>query len=266
MNRALGVVIILLVAVLVAGCSVAGGSSHRAVPTPASADSSVIHQSPPIPDGTVATAVLTSSTGAALGTATFIKSGAEWDLHLPSLDLGDPASVLPTLADSPIRPGACGSDNVWEVGIVNQAGLPMRVDVASFGGDPSFFTMLVLVRYGGAVQPTPDSNGCIQPILATGPIVWSIPVQRPWVHPLDSGVRIGARGAVELRNGAPALYTTAPDDSWNAIAARFGLSASDLAWLNPNRLGGDAAGEAYAQQVLNLDPAGRGNSESRRPH
>lgn len=255
---------------LLASCSAPSGStlnsaaaSTRAATSPAAAG----HPAVPIPDGPVAVAPLTTVQGVALGNATIVKTGSQWILKLPALDLGDPASVLPTLADSPFPPTACGSDNVWEVSFVHQEGLPLILDVASFGGDPSFFTTLVLVRYGGATLPAPDARGCIQPILATAPITWSVPDQRPWITTVtDAGVGPGARGIVRVQNGRPAIYVTAPDDSWSSIAARFGLSSSDLSWLNPNRLGGSAPDTAYAQQLLNLDPKNRGDSESRRPH
>ena len=53
-------------------------------------------------------------------------------------------------------------------------------------------------------------------------------------------------------------------DAWSAIAARFGMSEDDLEYLNPQR---SRAGtrEAIAYQVLNLDPAGRGDSVTRLP-
>ena len=264
-----GVAVAVAMVGLLSSCSAAGSTSTSpTVPTPVIGGSaSARHPDIPIPDGQVAVAPLTSAQGVALGNATIVKTGSQWILKLPPLDLGDPVSVLPTLADSPFSPKACGSDNVWEVAFVHQEGLPLILDVASFDGDPSFFTTLVLVRYGGATQPTPDAAGCIQPILATAPITWNVPDQRPWITTvIDEGTQPGARGSVEVLNGAPSVYVTAAEDNWVKIAARFGLSSSDLSWLNPNRLGGSAPDTAYAQQMLNLDPSGRGNSESRRPH
>ena len=121
-------------------------------------------------------------------------------------------------------------------------------------GDWSFFTSVIVV---GFVELGGD--GCTQPILASGPLVWDQPVVRPWVNPIDTGARTGANGTVDATT-----YTTASGDIWSEIAARFAIDGDDLEWLNPIRIGSQP-GTAYADQVLNLDPDDRSDSESRRP-
>jgi hypothetical protein len=241
---------------LLAGCTTVTHGSPSAAPT--------THSVVGIPAGEVGSAPLTTADGRLLGTVVFTNSAQGIAISLPDL-----SSILVTysstlaLADSPFSPSTCGSNNVWEIGF--DLSDPHRPDLQPgmyAGGDPSFYTTVLIAQ---GIEP-PDSNGCSQHIAATGPITWTIPLQRPWVHPTDSGAASGARGMVASKHGAPNVYTTAPGDTWTAIAGRFGISGSDLDWLNPNRLGGSAEGEAYAQQLLNLDPTDRGNSESRRPH
>jgi hypothetical protein len=216
-----------------------------------------------IPAGVVGTAPVTAVGGGVLGTVEFRSNGIDIEMDPPATQLGDPAQIEWTLADSPFSPTACGSDNVWEIGFPQNDLTAAHLTADMFpDGDPSFFTDVVVVR----IDPTPNAKGCSQPILATGPITWSIPVQRPLVDPKDHGAGTGAKGTITGTAASPKLYTTMAGDAWSRIADRFGISVDDLTWLNPNRLGGSAPGEAYAQQLLNLDPAHRGNSESRRPH
>jgi hypothetical protein len=258
---AVGVVLLLGAA----GCS-ASMVPNVESPSSSSSSSSPSSSSPRVPiglpDGVVGTAPITATDGKSIGTVQFRSTSRGIELELPAVDFGaDPTSIDWTLADSPFSPTACGSDNVWEIGFPGGQGVPPLLESGTFENDPSFFTQVVVVRLLGPSTTT----GCEQPIIARGPITWTIPVQRPWVHPKDAGARTGADGTVTLSGSLPGEYTTARGDSWGAIAGRFGITSDDLAWLNPNRLGGSTPGEAYAQQRLNLDPKNRGNSESRRP-
>ena len=252
---------VVVVAILLglAGCTT---YAHATPPDALNGPAPVPNRAPiGIPGGVIGTAPISSAAGHPLGTLTFRNIGTGIKLELPRVELGDPSAIIWALADSPFKVTQCGSDNIWEIGLPQQDALTLD-DGMYAGGDPSFYTEVVVVR----LIQNPNAMGCTQPIIATGPITWTIPLQRPWVAPREHGVATGARGSVTTDRGRPRVYTTASGDAWNSIAARFGITASDLDWLNPNRLGGGTPGEAYAQQLLNLDPKNRGDSESRRPH
>lgn len=212
-----------------------------------------------IPSGTVATAELTTVAGDPFGEVTIIRDGEGYRIEYPDLaaltDGGEIAQPELALSDSPFTTDECGDANIWQIGWADDSIRTVPFDADAFpDGDWSFFTSVIVV---GFVELGGD--GCTQPILATGPLVWDQPVVRPWVDPVDGGERPGAMGAT-----LGTLYSTAEGDIWSEIAARFGISGDDLEWLNPIRVGSQP-GTAYAHQQLNLDPADRSDSESRRP-
>jgi hypothetical protein len=246
-------------AMLLTGCA--------ATPTPVSTDEPVVfHPTTPhapveIPLGVVATGDLIAADGISLGAADIVHSEAGFRIELPPVDFGDPQTWMPTLSDSPVAAGACGSDNVWQLGLPNDPNAP-DFPFDEWAGDPSFFTSIVVVHY-----PQPDevdAVGCIQPILATAALTWSSPVTRPWIAVADTGQTPQANGLVKVEGGRM-IYLTDDGDNWSAIAERFGITPDDLEYLNPIRTPGTRH-EAFAYQVLNLDPADRSDSESRRPH
>jgi hypothetical protein len=213
-----------------------------------------------IPDGVVATGALTTVAGGPVGEVTIIRDGDAYRIDYPDLDQLALASQMTdprlSLSDSPFSPDECGDANIWQLGFGDDAIRTVGFDAEIFpSGDWSFFTSIVVV---GFLEP--GAAECTQPILATAPLTWDQPVVRPWVEPVDGGQAAGAMGEVD-----GALYTTSAGDTWDAIAARFGVSAGDLEWLNPIRIPGQPR-TAYADQVLNLDPEHRSDSESRRPH
>jgi hypothetical protein len=229
--------------------------------TPTSSDDSVdpvvpaAHDLVEIPDGVVATGDLTSVAGEAIGEVRIIKDGSTYHFDVPEfVTLTNERPMTLALSDSPFEPTECGDANIWQIGIGDQATLDYGLDAATFSsGDWSFITSVVVV---GHLDPVGD---CQQPILAIAPLTWDQPVVRPWVDPVDSGAAVQAEGRVD-----GTLYTTAAGDNFDAIAARFGIGPDDLEWLNPIRTPGQTRW-AYADQVLNLDPDDRSDSESRRP-
>ena len=213
-----------------------------------------------IPDGVIATGSLVAVTGEALGEVRIVKDGYDYRFEVPEfVTLTNERPMTLALSDSPFEPAECGDANIWQIGIGDEVTLEQGLAATTFAsGDWSFFTSVVVV---GHLDPVggPGSVECVQPILATAPLTWDQPVVRPWVDPIDSGTTSGADGTVD-----GTLYTTAPGDSWDAIAERFGISGSDLEWLNPIRTPGSPK-TAYEDQLLNLNPDDRGDSESRRP-
>jgi hypothetical protein len=239
----------ILCLVVLTGCT-----SPDPSPTVLATDDSMTLKHPvPIPEGVVATGTLTSADGDELGPVEITHAGSEFAFDLPEYEFGPAEEIYIALSDSPFTLDECGDANIWQIGFPS--------DMSSVGAlseaypDPSFFTSLLLVAPGREV---PGST-CIQPILAVAALTWSIPDTHPWVEPVDSGAASGAQGTVDGE-----VYTTAPGDSWNAIAERFGISGSDLEWLNPIRTPGTPE-TAYEDQLLNLNPDDRSDSESRRP-
>jgi hypothetical protein len=217
------------------------------------------HQPVAIPAGPVATATLIAVDGATVGDVTIAREATGYVIDYPDIDrLGEDIGVTHTqiaMSDSPFTVDECGDANIWQIGWDGD-----DIRTAPFLGDYpdedwSFFTSVLVIGFREV-----GSDGCTQPILATGELTWNQPVVRPWVDPVDSGPADGASGPVD-----GSLYTTAPGDIWSAVAARFGIDSDDLTWLNPIRAGNSERNTAYAGQVLNLDPADRSDSESRRP-
>jgi hypothetical protein len=234
---------------LLAGCT-----AQAAVPQTAE------HAPVLIPSGPVATTQLESVAGDPLGDLTIIRDGEVYRIEYPDLSSltagGDIATPELALSDSPFTTDECGDANIWQLGFGDDFISTRGMEANAFPSeDWSFFTSVVVV---GFVELGGD--GCTQPILATGDLVWDQPVVRPWVDPVDGGKRPAASGEVD-----GTVYTTAAGDVWDVIAERFGLSAADLDWLNPIRVGSQP-NTAYAGQLLNLDPSDRSDSESRRPN
>jgi len=119
-------------------------------------------------------------------------------------------------------------------------------------GNPSFFTDLAITQ-----QSTPASTSCPVRIVGIAPLKWTIGDTRPEIQVADHGSRPGAEGSVESASGRPTAYTVAANDNLTAIAARFGVSISDLFYLNPAREPNPQSLYARAGEVLNLSKSNR---------
>lgn len=254
-------VLLLAVAAIVglAGCTAtAPPQSHRAhtAVTPR-----------PVPDGVVGTGTLTSWNGKTTGTLTVVAKSGHFTFVLNNFATDVTIPDLFVLADNPVTMSQCGERNLWQLGMTTldgnvtkptmTFGLPNVVDAL---GDPSFFQYFLLLE-----QPTSPERGCQQPITALTRIRWTMKPVYPQLAVHDSGKAASAEGTVKLVNGKPFSYVTAVGDTWSSIAARFGLTPAELLYLNPIRHPEGSPAIAYNDQVLNLSPTNRGNSESRRP-
>lgn len=211
-----------------------------------------------IPAGVVATGDILLADGSSYGAVT-----VTWDDGVLGVQVPDPVPLfgeeqsLVALADGDVTFEMCGTENVWQVGLgdaATMAALPMPEAM----GDPSFYRYLLVMPYWR------DDGGCAEPVIGLARLEWDVPVTRPWLEPVDSGPADAARGGVLVEDGELLAYRTAAGDTWNAIAARFGITADDLSYLNPMRSGGSEPETAYAEQILNLDATNRGDSETRR--
>lgn len=242
-----------LLAATLSGCGI--GST----PTPDEPVDTGVQNPVAIPDGVLATGQLTSVAGEVLGEVHIVRDGYRYRLELPDFEPLDERVQMPVLSDSPFEATECGDANIWQLGFGDETTVELGLDANTFpSGDWSFFTALLIIGYPNE-EAGADPAGCTQPILATAPLTWEQPIVRPWVDPVDSGSAEQANGTVD-----GTLYTTAAGDNFDAIAARFGITGPDLEWLNPIRTPGQTR-QAYADQVLNLDPDDRSDSESRRP-
>jgi len=123
-------------------------------------------------------------------------------------------------------------------------------DFRSLGsGDPSFLDGLAITQL---VEADREAHDCLRTIIARAPLTWTIPDFRPDLHVVDSGTTGGATGEATVVAGKVVSYLVAPNDITEEIAARFGITTADIAWLNPFR-GNEAAVDG---ETINLD---RGN-------
>jgi LysM repeat protein len=221
-----------------------------------------------VPNGVMASGSFRSSDGTTSGQFEITNSAGRFTLSVTHFTSTFTGELLISLSDADVAVGACGENLSLPIEFGDQigrynGGLSEDISGPNSGwGDPSFLVNLVVMKYptAGVVH-----GGCAQPILALAPIAWRIPETHPNLVVHDTGVRNAAWGTAVSKKGKPFSYLTHQGDTWSSIAARFGMTSSDLTWLNPVRHGGSKSNEAYTGQSLNLSPTNRGNSDSRRP-
>ncbi len=244
------------------------------VSEPGSSTHAVVARARPVPDGVVGTGSMTSWNGKTTGTLRVVAKSGKFTLVLSHFATDFTGENLFVLSDEPVTMSLCGENNLWQIGLTtkqNNVVEPTMSFVLLEDGnewsDPTFFTTFAFVQYptvGSDGQPS-IVRGCQQPIVAMTSIDWTMKSIYPELTVHDGGPLSGAKGPVTSKHGKPFSYLTARDDTWQAIAHRFGLTSDELVYLNPIRHPASTRPEAYTDQVLNLSPANRGNSESRRP-
>ncbi|GAA4178861.1 LysM domain-containing protein [Gryllotalpicola koreensis] len=169
-----------------------------------------------------------------------------------------PVPVSVTLIDIPPR---VGDGLTWHGVADHVLGGPTTsaasASSASLGaiGQPSYLTTLVTYSSVASADGVPVELGPNK-VLAVNTLHWSIPVRQSNVHPVDGGPRQFATGTVTAKTstGAPRSYRVAAGDVTSVVAARFGITVTDLIWLNKNlQVFGDQQ-YLYADTTLNLDP------------
>ena len=99
------------------------------------------------------------------------------------------------------------------------------------------------------------TNDCYGwPVLSTTSIAWSMQALYPDLVVTDSGDTGGALGVPTLEGTTVVSYTVRQGDVLEEIAARFGLTADQLRWLNPRR---SNQAIVYKDETLNLSPSRR---------
>ena len=222
----------------------------------------------PVPDGVVGTGTLTSWNGKTAGSLQVVAHSGKFTFVLSKFSTDFAGENLFSLADSSVTMSRCGENNLWQIGLDDHGNTvrpTMRFDLPNelgAWGDPSFFQTFLFMQY-----PVDQSltRGCQQPIIALAKIHWTMTPIYPGLKVRDRGVIPGAQGPIKTVDGAPYSYRTIQADDWADIARRFGLTPAELLYLNPIRHPSAEPAIAYTDQVLNLSPSNRGNSESRRP-
>jgi hypothetical protein len=169
-----------------------------------------------------------------------------------------PVPVSVTLIDIPPR---VGDGLTWHGvgdhrlgGPTTGAGTSATASLGSIG-QPAYLTTLVTYSSTTSTDGVPVELGPNK-VLAVNTVHWSIPVRQSNVHPVDHGTRSFAAGTVTAKTatGAPRSYLVADGDITSVVAQRFGISVTDLIWLNKNlQVFGDQQ-YLYSGTTLNLDP------------
>jgi hypothetical protein len=174
--------------------------------------------------------------------------------------------IFPRLvADASVQPGACnellggnfgpgalGAEGEEAVGEEPNARVSIMRWDRQFTADPRWLQSVVLIR-----QDFDDPDGCIERVLAIAPVTWAYHSDRPPVVVADpTGPTAGAEGAATKEDGVPVRYTVERDDTFRAVADRFGITVPELLALNPRR---DGAPFILSGETLNLvdTPAAR---------
>lgn len=145
---------------------------------------------------------------------------------------------------------------IYQVGVVRLAPsvlVDMSFDGTLSRGNPDFVDTVLLTSN----DPAAERTGCYYPVIATAPLEWSMPDLRPDIVVTDSGTAGGAGGTASTVDGEPTAYTVAPGDVLAEIAKRFGITETDLFYLNPGRAPAPHDPMAYTGEVLNLDKSAR---------
>lgn len=264
-------------AVLLAGCSVFGGSD----PVPAPTDRAVASASPTAPsDGAVRAAKATQSvpTGTVVAETDAVSTSGETRVHVRvvATDRGTFEARLSGYRTTNPQPmtiefrrhaapgdgpdGRAVGSTTW--GQFAGDDLPDTVSLLDAGSDPSWLHVVVLVP-----APQQDASSDMRPgvgsVLAVGSLTWSIPDPYPKMAVTDGTARPGAYGyaldhdSMPMAAGArPLAYRVAHGDEQLVVAERFGITVDELHWLNPQmQVGPD--GWLLEDALLNLDPATR---------
>ncbi|QAY74612.1 LysM domain-containing protein [Agromyces protaetiae] len=103
------------------------------------------------------------------------------------------------------------------------------VPLNAFRGDPSLIRELIIRDFD-----SPDGlDECTAAPAAKAVLTWSYQPLRSGLRAVDSGVTGGARGDTVIEDAEVVRYVVAPDDLLVEVAARFGMTADDVRYLNP---------------------------------
>ena len=121
---------------------------------------------------------------------------------------------------------------------------------------PSYLGTIVTYSSAPSADGVPLEIGPDK-VLAVQSVAWSIPPRETNIAPADSGPASLAAGTVTSTTdaGAPRRYLVSPNDTTDAVAARFGISVAALIYLNAGLQVLDDEQRLFEGTTLNLDPA-----------
>jgi LysM repeat protein len=213
-------------------------------PHPASAISN-----PAVKPGVVATGALTSQDGKTSGhIVVTARDDGDFDVTFSDFHTSTTGDLQLELSAVPFNSAvSCFADTGLKVNLnaVSPGTYLLAGGVDPIHGDPSFLHTALLTQ---PVIPV-ASGKCLNTVVGSASLAWTLPDMRPNLHVVDSGIRTGGTGVVTMVDGKPASYAVAPDDVMKAIAERFGITVDDILYLNPTRMGGTMA---LAGETLNL--------------
>ncbi|PPH26876.1 hypothetical protein [Rathayibacter sp. AY1F9] len=240
--------------VAVAACLavVTGCTAQPAPPTPPPATNTDDGFTSPL-TGDLGVATFTGNDGT---TGAVQLSAADGRLALTSDELVIPAassgSVAVMGALDPIGADTTCFDVDFPMRLADaESGKPYKAwrNLAEFRGDPTAIDQLVLTT-----RPQDDPD-CSTRILAIADVQWNVQPQRSTLVARDAGPRAAARGEVSSTDGVLTSYAVARNDLAEDVAARFGMTADDLFYLNPFRFPSDEI--LRVGEELNLTVAAR---------
>jgi hypothetical protein len=184
-----------------------------------------------------------------VGTLTFTATGDLMTLNLQGLQTPTSAAVSVFAVVDPVSDDVTCLDSGFRMAFAQvQAGdssADFGIDIVS--GDPSAIDQVILTT-----TPSIPAGDCLAEIAARAEVEWTFAPLRESLRAVDSGKTGGARGKVTLADGVPATYTVAPNDLIEEVAARLGLTADDLFYLNPARLPSPKQLTLRVGEVFNL--------------
>ncbi|WP_460579736.1 LysM domain-containing protein [Humibacter ginsengisoli] len=277
----------MVVAAALSGCSVAAATAkthathskapHTHTPSPtasaAAADPAISHPATPAPSeaSEPAPTLIPVPAGTVVAQGDVASPKGSIHYHYRVVANGDntftaqysgftstvPIPVSVTLLDIPPK---VGDGLTWHGVGDHLLGGPTTSPQSSSGSlgsedQPSYLVALVTYSSVASADGVPVELGPNK-VLAVNTVSWNVPVRQSNVHPVDGGARTYATGTVTATtaSGAPKSYLIASGDITSVVAARFGISVTDLIWLNANlQVFGDQQ-YLYSGTTLNLDP------------
>jgi hypothetical protein len=218
-------------------------AATRATPTASAIPDPVLK-----PGAVVATGELNSPDGKTSGhIVVTARDDGNFDVTVSGFRTSTNGDLQLGLSAVPFNPAAkCFADTGFHI-VLNKvsSGTYLLAGVDPVRGDPTFLESVLLTR-----SAIPAATGeCLNAIVASATLAWTMPDMRPGLVVVDSGIKSGAAGTVTMVDGVPASYDVATDDVMAVIAERFGITVDDILYLNPTRMADPAA---LAGETLNL--------------
>jgi hypothetical protein len=223
-----------------------------AAPAPAGAQPTPTATSPTLEPGTiVATGHLTGDPLIAGDVEIRVARGSAFELRLVGFTSAREEPVELRISPNLVEPGTPCTSSIMNMSYGDLPTAPdqsFRLPSDFTGGDPSFLDSVLIAHHDfDAFQ-----NGCYVSVLSSAVLTWTLPNMRPGLVVVDSGKTGGANGDVTLADGVPLTYTVAPNDVAEEVAARLGITRSDLFYLNPTRTTAVAFPMLQIGEVLNI--------------